>query len=39
MGFTLDVLGEASVSEAEADDYQRRYLDLLDGLAAEARRW
>src|SRR5438067_4848352 len=29
MAFTLDVLGEATVSEAEADDYQRRYLGLL----------
>ena len=39
MGFTLDVLGEATVSEAEAHAYQRTYLDLLDGLAAEAAGW
>ena len=39
MGFTLDVLGEATVSEAEAHAYQRTYLDLLDGLASEAAGW
>ena len=30
VGFTLDVLGEATVSEAEGLAYQRTYLDLLD---------
>ena len=39
IGFTLDVLGEATVSEAEGLDYQRTYLDLLGGLAAEAASW
>ncbi len=39
VGFTLDVLGEASVSEAEAEAYQRTYLNLLDGLAATAAAW
>ena len=39
MGFTLDVLGEATVSEAEAQVYQTIYLDLLDGLAGEAASW
>ena len=38
-GFTLDVLGEATVSEAEAHAYQQSYLTLLDGLAAEAADW
>ena len=38
-GFTLDVLGEATVSEAEGEAYRRVYLDLLDGLAGEADRW
>jgi RHH-type proline utilization regulon transcriptional repressor/proline dehydrogenase/delta 1-pyrroline-5-carboxylate dehydrogenase len=38
-GFTLDVLGEASVSEFEANAYQQVYLDLLDGLASEAAGW
>src|SRR5437867_2576324 len=31
-GFTLDVLGEACVSEAEATAYHRRYLDLIEAL-------
>jgi RHH-type proline utilization regulon transcriptional repressor/proline dehydrogenase/delta 1-pyrroline-5-carboxylate dehydrogenase len=39
VGFTLDVLGEATVSEAEGLAYQRTYLDLLHGLAAEAASW
>jgi RHH-type proline utilization regulon transcriptional repressor/proline dehydrogenase/delta 1-pyrroline-5-carboxylate dehydrogenase len=38
-GFTLDVLGEASVSEPEAHAYQQTYLALLDGLAATAAAW
>ena len=32
MGYTLDLLGEAVVSEAEAQRYQQAYLDLLQGL-------
>ena len=38
-GFTLDVLGEATVSEAEGEAYRRVYLDLLDGLAGQAEGW
>lgn len=37
--FTLDVVGEATVSDKEASAMQRRYLDLLQRLAAVARRW
>ena len=37
--FTLDLLGEAVVSDAEADAYQRRYLDLIAGLADAVNRW
>jgi RHH-type proline utilization regulon transcriptional repressor/proline dehydrogenase/delta 1-pyrroline-5-carboxylate dehydrogenase len=37
--FTLDVLGEACVSEDEADQYQRRYLELVERLGLEAARW
>jgi RHH-type transcriptional regulator, proline utilization regulon repressor / proline dehydrogenase / delta 1-pyrroline-5-carboxylate dehydrogenase len=37
--FTVDVLGEAVVSEAEADQYAQRYLDLMDALAKEVSRW
>jgi RHH-type proline utilization regulon transcriptional repressor/proline dehydrogenase/delta 1-pyrroline-5-carboxylate dehydrogenase len=32
MGYTLDLLGEAVVSAAEAQRYQQAYLDLLQGL-------
>jgi RHH-type proline utilization regulon transcriptional repressor/proline dehydrogenase/delta 1-pyrroline-5-carboxylate dehydrogenase len=37
--FTLDVLGEACLSEREADAYERRYIELLETLGAEAGRW
>lgn len=39
IAFTVDVLGEAVVSEAEADQYAQRYLDLLDLLGREAPKW
>jgi RHH-type proline utilization regulon transcriptional repressor/proline dehydrogenase/delta 1-pyrroline-5-carboxylate dehydrogenase len=38
-GFTLDLLGEACLSDAEADEYARRYHDLLDYLPAKVARW
>src|SRR5437899_4603144 len=37
--FTVDILGEAVVSEAEADQYAQRYLDLMDLLGREIARW
>jgi RHH-type proline utilization regulon transcriptional repressor/proline dehydrogenase/delta 1-pyrroline-5-carboxylate dehydrogenase len=39
MAFTVDLLGEAVVSEKEALEYQARYLDLLDVLNREQARW
>jgi len=39
MAFTVDLLGEAVLSEAEADDYARRYLDMLALLAKEMPKW
>jgi RHH-type proline utilization regulon transcriptional repressor/proline dehydrogenase/delta 1-pyrroline-5-carboxylate dehydrogenase len=39
IGFTVDVLGEAVVSEAEADEHAAFYGDLLDNLARETRGW
>jgi RHH-type proline utilization regulon transcriptional repressor/proline dehydrogenase/delta 1-pyrroline-5-carboxylate dehydrogenase len=39
VGFTVDLLGEATLSEAEADAYARRYLDLLRTLPREVARW
>lgn len=37
--FTLDWLGEAVISEAEAESYQRQYLELLQGLAGTVNAW
>src|SRR5947207_2012031 len=37
--FTVDLLGEAVVSEQEADEYAARCLDLIDGLAAQTQGW
>jgi RHH-type transcriptional regulator, proline utilization regulon repressor / proline dehydrogenase / delta 1-pyrroline-5-carboxylate dehydrogenase len=39
IGFTVDLLGEAVVSETEADQYAARYQDLLEGLARETKLW
>jgi len=39
LAFTLDLLGEAVVSESEADAYQRQYLDLIEGLAPQVNDW
>lgn len=35
-GYTIDLLGEATLSEPEADEYQARYLDLITVLAVDA---
>jgi RHH-type transcriptional regulator, proline utilization regulon repressor / proline dehydrogenase / delta 1-pyrroline-5-carboxylate dehydrogenase len=39
LGFTLDLLGEATISEPEADAYQRQYLQLIEGLAPQVNHW
>ena len=39
VGFTVDILGEAVVSEHEAQEYYERYLELIESLAAEAKNW
>lgn len=39
MAFTLDLLGEAVISDGEADAYQQQYLALLDGLAPTVNAW
>src|SRR2546428_9403723 len=39
IGFTVDLLGEAVVSEKEADAYAARCLELLEHLARETRGW
>jgi RHH-type proline utilization regulon transcriptional repressor/proline dehydrogenase/delta 1-pyrroline-5-carboxylate dehydrogenase len=37
--FSVDILGEASVSEKEAEQYQDAYLTLLAALAKEQHQW
>src|SRR5205809_1216480 len=39
IGFTVDLLGEAVVSEKEANEYAARCLELLDVLGRETRGW
>ncbi|MEX2026885.1 MAG: L-glutamate gamma-semialdehyde dehydrogenase, partial [Pirellulaceae bacterium] len=38
-GFTLDILGEAVISEKEADEHFRAYLELLAAVAPQVARW
>ena len=35
--FTIDLLGEAVLTEAEADHYQHQYLELVEGLTSAAK--
>jgi len=37
--FTADLLGEATLSEKEAQDYLNRYLELIDWLSNDAKSW
>lgn len=39
MAFTIDILGEAVITEAEAQSYLERYLDLMTQLAAASKNW
>lgn len=39
MTFTVDILGEATLSEKEALDYQSRYMELIEWLAKDAKNW
>ena len=39
IGFTVDLLGEAVVSEQEAGEYATRCLELLEHLGRETRGW
>src|SRR5687768_774376 len=38
-GFTLDILGEAVISESEAEQHFRAYLDLLEAIAPQVSTW
>src|SRR5690606_15526319 len=37
--FTADLLGEATLSEVEAQDYLTRYQELIQWLADDAKKW
>ncbi|MBE0568782.1 MAG: proline dehydrogenase family protein [Deltaproteobacteria bacterium] len=37
--FTVDLLGEAAVSEAEAESYRELYLSMIDALSKEMSSW
>ena len=37
--FTVDLLGEAVLSQSEADTYSGRYIDLIDTLSKRASTW
>jgi RHH-type proline utilization regulon transcriptional repressor/proline dehydrogenase/delta 1-pyrroline-5-carboxylate dehydrogenase len=39
LGFTIDLLGEAILSESEAGQYQHEYLHFLEGLTSCAASW
>lgn len=39
MTFTVDILGEATLSEKEATEYASRYMELMNGLAKDAEKW
>lgn len=39
LGFTIDLLGEATLSEEEADVYKNRYEELIIKLSAASQSW
>jgi RHH-type proline utilization regulon transcriptional repressor/proline dehydrogenase/delta 1-pyrroline-5-carboxylate dehydrogenase len=39
VAFSVDLLGETCVSDAEADDYARKYLDLITNLPGSVSAW
>jgi RHH-type proline utilization regulon transcriptional repressor/proline dehydrogenase/delta 1-pyrroline-5-carboxylate dehydrogenase len=39
MTYTIDLLGEAVITETEAEDYLQRYLDLITQLTQQAQAW
>ncbi|MDP7070193.1 MAG: proline dehydrogenase family protein [Phycisphaerales bacterium] len=39
LAFSVDLLGEACVSDAEAATYQARYMDLVDNLPDAVAKW
>lgn len=39
MAFTVDLLGEAVITEAEAHSYRQRYMDLMEQLVSASKSW
>ncbi|MBE9039401.1 L-glutamate gamma-semialdehyde dehydrogenase [Oscillatoriales cyanobacterium LEGE 11467] len=39
MAFTIDLLGEAVITEAEAQSYFERYLELMSALSQQSQKW
>jgi RHH-type proline utilization regulon transcriptional repressor/proline dehydrogenase/delta 1-pyrroline-5-carboxylate dehydrogenase len=39
LAFTVDLLGEATITEAEAERYQASYLELIAGLTKQVNAW
>lgn len=39
MTYTIDLLGEAVITEVEAEEYLQRYLDLIEQLTKQAQGW
>ncbi len=39
MTFTVDILGEATLSEKEAQNYSSKYMELINWLAKDAQSW
>lgn len=39
MAFTVDIIGEVTVSDAEAELYRKQYLALIPGLGEQSKRW
>ncbi|HEY1381416.1 MAG TPA: proline dehydrogenase family protein, partial [Gemmataceae bacterium] len=39
LAFTIDLLGEATITEAEAEQYQRQYFELIEGLSRSVNTW
>ncbi|MGK5090680.1 proline dehydrogenase family protein [Deltaproteobacteria bacterium TL4] len=39
MGFTVDILGEETVSDVETQAYQHKYFELIELLAKESASW
>ncbi len=39
MTFTVDILGEATLSEKEAQSYQNKYMELIDWLVKDSQKW